>query len=381
MTDDVATVDLGEVLPSVGWLQPENNMRGLIGLSNGIFAGFYDNTLYMSEPYYPEAWPTAYQRVFSEVIIGISHFGTNIVVCTDAGAYLVYGTHPSNMTKQRLPGFHPCVSMTGIVSTEFGVMYPSNMGILLVNQSGIKNLTENIISKNNMTGYHADYWVAGFHNNKYIAFYTLDADTRGGIIYDVKTQSFVTLTINAGAVYHSWYDGEFYIAGPYTASDSTEYIQMWEGDVYNYLMYTWRSKRFTMPRAVNYPAARVIVSTDFYAATLIAIEENEYLADLNVTLWASDLEGSVNSHEVNSQEVNGDTLWQLADIGLSNVITFKLYVDSVLRMTKLIDSDRAFRLPSGFRGRHWEFEIEGYIPISGVSIAPSVQEIMSYANS
>ena len=31
ITDDVADADLGEVIPSVGWLKPDDNMRGLIG--------------------------------------------------------------------------------------------------------------------------------------------------------------------------------------------------------------------------------------------------------------------------------------------------------------------------------------------------------------
>jgi len=126
------------------------------------------------------------------------------------------------------------------------------------------------------------------------------------------------------------------------------------------------------------PPSRVVVDLDFYNGVLDLLEENDYLAGLNATLFTEDLEGSLNSAAINVYPINGDTLYTLGNISITSDISFKLYVDGDLKFTKIITSDGAFRLPSGFRGRRWEVQIEGYIPVREVTLAPSMSEAMGY---
>lgn len=56
-------------------------------------------------------------------------------------------------------------------------------------------------------------------------------------------------------------------------------------------------------------------------------------------------------------------------------LTFKLYVDGVLKHTQTVTSANAFRLPSGFVGRFVEFELSGTSPVLMCHLAGTPQEL------
>ncbi len=58
----------------------------------------------------------------------------------------------------------------------------------------------------------------------------------------------------------------------------------------------------------------------------------------------------------------------------SKAITFKLYADGTLKLTATVTSDEAFRLPSGFLAREWEFTVEGKAEIDSVFIGHTTEE-------
>ena len=70
-TDNVADEDLGEVIPTELYEGIQSNLSGLMSLSNGIFAGFVGNELYLSEPYLPHAWTDEYVLSFDYDIVGL----------------------------------------------------------------------------------------------------------------------------------------------------------------------------------------------------------------------------------------------------------------------------------------------------------------------
>ena len=55
--------------------------------------------------------------------------------------------------------------------------------------------------------------------------------------------------------------------------------------------------------------------------------------------------------------------------------TFKMYVDGVLKYTKAVTSAEAFRLPSGFKSRIYEFEISGTDHWTSAYVAGSMEEL------
>jgi hypothetical protein len=58
-----------------------------------------------------------------------------------------------------------------------------------------------------------------------------------------------------------------------------------------------------------------------------------------------------------------------------NDITFRMYVDGVLRFAKQVTSADPFRLPSGFKSRIYEFEIIGTDHWTAAFVAQSIEEL------
>jgi len=378
ITDDVASGNLGEVIPSITWEPPPAALTGLTGMTIGCLAGFTTNSLYFSELFLPHAWNPEYEISFSERIVGLGVIGSSLLVLTDEVPYLVNGSHPSNMQKMALSAFFPCSSKRGIVSTDGGVLYPSKEGLILATRNGCNNLTRDMLSMEDMDLIDPSSWTAVFYNGQYLAFWkNTGASTEGGIIIDINDSHMVSLNVYRSALYTSADDSKLYVAGRLVPSDPVESIQQWEGDPYNFLQFTWKSKMYMLDRAVNFSTARVIVEPGSYERIVGLIEQNEYFIDLNQSIFSSPLDGEINGAAINEYPVNGDTLYELFDLSLTPYTNFKLYCDGVLRYSKNVDTNTVFRLPSGFRGKIWEFQIDGFIPVQQVVIGGSVREVMS----
>jgi hypothetical protein len=377
-TDDVADADLGEVLPTEDYEGINASLSGLTGLSSGIMAGFVGNTLHLSEPYLPHAWPSEYTYSFDYSIVAIGHFGTNIVVLTEGFPYIVFGQSPDSMSKQRLPGFFPCTAKRGAVSTPFGVVYPSHEGMILLNHEGPRVLTEDYLTPDEWEAYTPTEIHGNFFNSKYFGFYNNDA----GFILDIQNNLFVTLQDYRKATYRSVAGGKFYTIYTEPSTNETN-IEEWEGDDYNYMYFTWKSKKFLLPQDTGFTCGQVIIDTDFYSGVEDAIIENQYLEGLNNTVWTSgDLQDTFNASTTdpdndvpfNVKEFNASGLVDFSSISISNQIKFILIIDNEEVFEKNIMSDGLFRLPP-IRGRRVEMQLSGYIPVRRVTIAQSPREL------
>ena len=110
--------------------------RGLVGqvmMPNGWIAAFKDNTLWMSEPYRPHAWP--YSMSFPRNLTGICVGAQGLVVTAVDGCYIVNGVHPANVTQFKVPIPQPGISQRGMCAIGPGVAYISRDGIVLVQGS------------------------------------------------------------------------------------------------------------------------------------------------------------------------------------------------------------------------------------------------------
>ncbi len=374
-TDDVADADLGEVLPTELYEGINASLTGLIGLTNGIFAGFVGNELYLSEPYKPHAWPDEYVMTFDYDIVGLGIDGTNIIVLTKGYSYVVAGPAPEAMYKQRLAGFYPCISKRGIASTPFGVLYPSHEGLIKATAEGASNATFDFMSPEEWDTYRPATIAGTFYNNKYFGWIGY-AGEESGIIFDIAQG---ILTTN-GAFHEAGYISE--AEGKMYTITSNNDIAEWEGDPYNYQYYIWKSKKFLTPQDMGFTCGQIIVDIDLYNEVLAAVGDDAYLAGLNAALFATgDLSDTLNADTsgtddifFNVEEFNGSSLFDLSGVSISSAINFKLYVDSVLVMQKSITDSKYFRLPP-HKGRRFEIQLEGYIPIRRMVIAQSPSEL------
>lgn len=144
--DGLKGSDLGEVCPTTTWAPPPAKLRGLVALPNGVMAGFVDNYVCFSEPFVPHAWPVEYQIPIEFQIVGLGVFGQSLFVGTAGNPYIISGSEPASMSAQRLDVSQSCVSRRSIVSAGGGVLYASPDGYCLVDNSGVRVLTQELMA-------------------------------------------------------------------------------------------------------------------------------------------------------------------------------------------------------------------------------------------
>lgn len=159
-------------------------------------------------------------------------------------------------------------------------------------------------------------------------------------------------------------------------------VYQWEGDNTQPFPtnYTWKGKRFLLPVLTTFSCARVIAEhgdrEDYYdlvQARLAAIARN------NARISAGVIGGAIGEDPVAEWlSVNGDTLETVpASPSYSGdwALILTIYVAGVLKFTKQIYSSVPFRLPDGFRGRVWEFQLEGNVTVRRFDLASSMEEL------
>lgn len=137
-SDTKKNAELQEPCPSITWAEPPENLQGLVGMPNGIMAGFFGNTVCFCEPFVPYAWPLDYQITTEHPIVGLGVFGQTLVVVTRANPYFITGPDSASMSAQKMESNHAGVARRSIVTIQGGVLYAGADGICLANQNGVQ---------------------------------------------------------------------------------------------------------------------------------------------------------------------------------------------------------------------------------------------------
>lgn len=158
-------------------------------------------------------------------------------------------------------------------------------------------------------------------------------------------------------------------------------VYQWEGDKTQPYAnnWVWRSKRVLLPYRATVGAARVIATlgdrADYYA---LLLARQEAIARNSARISAGMIGGSISENLVGVLEVNGDDLEDPPTVGTYSGdfnLFFRLYVDGALRFTKDVYSERPFRCADGFRGRSFEFELEGNITVRRIDYGASIDDL------
>lgn len=158
-------------------------------------------------------------------------------------------------------------------------------------------------------------------------------------------------------------------------------VYQWEGDrTAPYPSnWVWRSKKVLLPYRTTVGAARVIAALgdrEAYYALLVA--RQEVINRNSARISAGMVGGSVSEDLIGSIEVDGDGLETPPTVGAydgSNSLIFRLYVDDTLKFTKEVYTTRPFRCDDGFRGRSFEFELEGNITVRRIDYGASIDDL------
>lgn len=330
--DDFDPLNLSDILTSDEYDAPPDDLQGLIAAQNNILAGFVGNKLYLSEPARPHAWPQAYAVTFEYDIVGLAPIYGSILVLTEGFPYIVSGKDPaSGLDIQRVDAMYPCLNRKGIVSMNYGIIYPTHDGMAVFSPGSGTNLITRANFNNDTWAAELDPTtiVGEFYGDAYLA-----SHSAGGFAFEPDKNiggQFVDLDFTYTA---SWYDP---IGGQLFCVTGTN------GDVYEWdnlsqpaLTQEWKSKVIKTPDMINLGAARVIA--DFVEVTATW--------DSNAAQWQDDT-----------------SPWATA-----NNITFKLWVDKQLLLTTTVTDMNTFRLPTGYRSDTFEVGVEGDIRVRAIHL-------------
>jgi hypothetical protein len=217
--DTANAANLGEVLPSDGWIPPPDNdtslypdgpLQGLIPLAQGVMAGFTGKRFCLSEPFLPHAWPIQYRITTEEDIIAIASSANGVVALTEGHPYFITGVDPSAMTAIRVDLAQACVNKNSVVDMGDYVLYAGPDGLCAIQSAQGRVATEGLISVDQWNSSYNPTTIRAFrHENTYVAFHS-----GGGWVYDPRggENSLITLTIAADVRggYMNPKDGELY---------------------------------------------------------------------------------------------------------------------------------------------------------------------------
>ena len=404
-TDTTADADLGEVLPGGlderQWNKaPNGNARGLVSFPGGILACFFGNTVALSEPGIPSAWPTRNQYTFNHPVVGLGVVGNSIVVATEGFPSVMVGDTPSAMVSSELEIFQSCVSKRGIASTFNGVLYPSPDGIVYVPAAGLPIIiTNKFFKRSDWQNLNPSSFVAGVHDDRYYAFYTDGGESggeSGGIIFDLKEPdiTFTQISIPASGVFSDLEEDELYFL-----RDGD--IVKWDAGGH-YLTYTWLSKIFTTARPLSFTCAKIRTTTgdgiseaDILAAKVAAIAALE--ASLAATAMASS-QGAANNYDSGAiagsaagtyTVAGGPYAKAVSGMGSAIAAIFRVYAwydngtgttgRHLVHEGQIFGDSKPFRIGNivkGFLADQWEVELScNDVRVHAVMLGTSMREL------
>jgi hypothetical protein len=370
--DTVAVINQGEIIPSLEWDAPPDDLTGLITLPNGMMAAFHGKELRFCEPWRPHAWPEKYGMTMDSDIVALGAFGTTVVVATEGQPYMVSGTSPDTMAQEKLELNLPCINARGLVDLGYAIAYPSHDGLVVVSSSGARVVTDQLMTRNDWLRTAPDRFVSGQFFGRYLASYEYvdpsGAAQSGSFVIDLTGQE-ATLHRTTYKADASWYDiaaGKLYLC---LGQDIYEWDAL---DSENEIL-VYRSKEFVVPKPLNFGAILIEASTLTTPEEDAAIEAAQAAAAAyNAGIFGNaSIGGEVNGDVVNVYPVNGD---QLQRLGQSRFVAVNVWADGVL-VANVSRINRVARLPAGFLGRIWELEVSANADIAQVTMAQTAAEL------
>ncbi|UKA12674.1 hypothetical protein [Photobacterium damselae] len=242
--DSAKTIN-GPILETWDFAVPDENMRGLCQMANGICAGFAGNEVMFSEAYLPYAWPKGYRGTTEHPIVGIAAIGTSLVVLTQGYPYLFSGVTPSAINGTKIASKQACVSADSIAVVNGTVIYASPDGLVAIGSDGAITITEQLITRSQWQSMQPQSLKAWTVERWYIG-----QSDAGSFIFDPVSQDFRELSSHWDCAYTDLERDALFIV-------KDKQLSHWQegGDP---LPMIWRSKVFQLPTESILSCGRVI---------------------------------------------------------------------------------------------------------------------------
>lgn len=354
--DTLASTALGEA-PNEAIRTPPKNGHSLVDLPNGCFAMLAGNELCFSEPYLPHSWPTANRYAIASQGIALGVAQNAVIVLTDGMPVLVVATQPDSASPSTIETPAPCVSRRGVVQMGGGCIYPSHDGLYLATPSSVVNLTENVFQYDEWRALMPETFVAALHDQTYYAHFTPAEGASMMLAFDVQERdSVVYIDYQPDALYANPHDGKLYVA-------KDGLILEWDADEANPMTMYWQGKEHQTAKPVNMGAAQVYADYD----EIIPIDDSVATANVALMADADDVGGAIADDEIGLYEILGDGIVDVSESTDGSVL-FTLLSDDEIVFTKSLSSDRAFRLPPGYKSDKLAVAVSATIPVTDIAV-------------
>ena len=406
-------VSSNAILESFSWTPPPPDLKGLVVMWNGIIAGWRDNELWMCEPYRPHAWPAQYVLTMEYPIVGLGVAGQTLVVCTVGYPTTVNGSLPEHMTTAKVASFQPCSSRGSILSSAGGVFFVSPTGLILCNQNGATNVTENLLTRDKWKYYTGEAKLrAAWLGSAYYAF--------GSVIPGVfELTGPVGIPAGSTSEHGGWAgshnDFVYGDAAPGTPSGfdsgfdtgfgaSGDLVPMpdWiskfdETGAHNGILIDPTDQRIAF-NTLTSEAPVFGVQNDPWSGEVFILKDGKVnWLDVSNTnqpvepgIWRSKVFQTSDKKNLAAARVYFRETFELPELNpIRNEPPLdklkddqwgicRFYADGRLIYTQeLRTSGELWRLPSGFMADFWQYEVETRLKITNVQIASSVKELVT----
>ena len=365
---------MNEVIASTDYNPPPDDLQGLIGLPNGIMAGFVGKKVYFSEPYRPHAWPEKYIMTVDYPVVGLGAFGSSVAVLTTGMPYVMQGSSPDTMVSQRLEVNLPCLSAQSIVDLGYSVAYASTQGLVTISQNGAIVASASLLTMDQWRAMQPQSFISSQYAGRYMASYNyMDADSvqqRGMIIFDLSgSQPFlVRASDDADAMYFELGSGQLFLLRNRRDVFEWDAIDQPYGEQY------WRSKRFVMPTYLNYGC--ILVEGEDATTHEQKLQTAARMAEIQALnrqkIDADATGGAIGDLPLNIVPLAGSLLDPIDD----NEPSFSVAVIADGKVVATIyHTNVPVPLPSGFTAKTWEIEVRGNQMVTGIVLAYSPTQI------
>lgn len=295
------------------WLEPPDDLRGLMSLGNSMAGGFSGKSWRVCAAGHPHAWPLEYEGITADTIVGAARWGNSVLLCTTGIPYYGTGTTPADITTiQPIQFEQACVSKRSVTGVQHGVCWASPAGLCYYGQQGMLNLTEYLIPLADWKAMNPASVIGACWGRWYLGFYTPLSGPRAGFMIDtLNPTAVIFLSQGAYGVFMDTVSDQLYLL------DTSYRVRKWASGSALAAQFTGLNQR---QRAPTCPGAASVVATG----------------------WP---------------------------------VTFRLYADGVLKHTKTVANELPFVLPAGYTAQNFQIKLEGAGPIEGAIVADGPEDL------
>ena len=372
--DTRKTEQLGIVLESMYYEEPPEGLRGLVNMPNGMIAGFVGNQVWFCEPYLPHAWPSTYMLTTDAQIVGLGVYGNTLVVCTERQPFTIAGTHPAAMTQEKLPMLQPCVNKRSIAYDQYGVLYASSNGLVVIAGGQMDVFSRPLFTREGWLEYNPVVMVGSMYNNNYLCGYQQGNASGMFVFARGDTPALIKVEFDPVCLFVERITG--YVYG---LSHADGIVYHLDASSTKLMGYTWKSKMFVYPRSVSFSCAKLDAEFDDKEVAEMINKQRQDIIDYNraqIEKYEGQcLLGCLNDVSMNVWTANGSVLSDVPEEAEVRYAQVTFYSDGKAIYTKAVEDCSAFRLPA-YNGYRWEVRMTGHLPVRAFQMATSMAELV-----